>query len=527
MFTLQHISYLHLNGDLLFDTLDLSLQMGEKVALVGDNGIGKSTLLKIIAGEVLPTSGQLKLSSKPYYVPQIFGQYNNLTIAEALQIDQKLKGLKAILAGDGAEDNFTLLADDWTIEERCAKAMVHWGLQGFDLDVKLSSLSGGEKTKVFLSGIAIHDPQLILFDEPSNHLDRVGRDLLYSLIEQEAVAMLVVSHDRMLLNLLGKTYELSNRGIEVYGGNYDFYVMQKSLTQDALLADLATRQKELRKAKSVARETIQRQQKLDAKGKNKQEKAGASRIMLNTLRNKAENSTARSTRVHTDKLAEIAGKIHQLNNTIADDSQIQFGFSDSVLHRGKVLFRAEAVNHRYGETKLWQNELNFQVESGDRIVLGGINGAGKTTLIKIILGELTPAFGRTFHAVINSVYIDQEYALIQDGLTVYEQACFFNSKLLEHEIKIRLDRFLFTKDQWDKSCAALSGGEKMRLILCCLTIQEEAPALMVLDEPTNNLDLRSLSVLTAAVKAYRGTVLLVSHDEQFLQEIDFTSTITL
>jgi ATPase subunit of ABC transporter with duplicated ATPase domains len=208
MFNLQHISYLHLNGDRLFNKLDLSVHTGEKIALVGDNGIGKSTLLKIIAGEILPTSRQLSLSSKPYYIPQIFGQYNHLTIGEALKIDQKLKGLKAILAGDAAEENFTMLADDWTIEERCAKAMVHWGLQRFDLDVMLSQLSGGEKTKVFLSGIAIHEPQLILFDEPSNHLDKAGRDLLYNLIEHKAATMLVVSHDRKLLNLLDKTYEL-------------------------------------------------------------------------------------------------------------------------------------------------------------------------------------------------------------------------------------------------------------------------------------------------------------------------------
>jgi ATPase subunit of ABC transporter with duplicated ATPase domains len=196
-------------------------------------------------------------------------------------------------------------------------------------------------------------------------------------------------------------------------------------------------------------------------------------------------------------------------------------------HKGKILFRAEELNHSYGDHKLWQDGLNFQVESGERIVLNGLNGAGKTTLIKIILGELTPKLGEIFRASINPAYIDQEYALIQNELTVYEQASFFNTKLLEHEIKIRLDRFLFTRDQWKKTCEALSGGEKMRLLLCCLTIQEEAPALLVLDEPTNNLDLRSLSVLTASVKEYQGTLLLVSHDDRFLEEVGFTRVIAL
>jgi ATPase subunit of ABC transporter with duplicated ATPase domains len=267
MFTLHHISYSHTNGDLLFNQLDLSILQKEKAALVGNNGTGKSTLLKIIAGELLPTSGQIMLPVRSYLVPQIFGQFDHLTIAQALKVDGKLKGLQAILNGDGAEENFTLLEDDWTIQERCAHALSNWELQDIDLDLKLSTLSGGQKAKVFLAGITIHQPQLILMDEPSNHLDVSSRHMLYELIESSLATMLIVSHDRKLLNLLDQTYELNTNGIRAYGGNYDFYAGQKKLEQQALLEDLENRQKELRKAKEVERDSFEQQQKLDARGK--------------------------------------------------------------------------------------------------------------------------------------------------------------------------------------------------------------------------------------------------------------------
>src|SRR6187551_2125231 len=159
---LQNISYIHPNKDLLFDNLNLAVNTRNKVALIGNNGSGKSTLLKIIVGELQPASGLVTLEATPYYVPQIFGQYNHLSIAQALQIDGKLNALNGILNGNVTEENYSLLNGDWTIEDRCIEALHYWRLPDFNLSQKMETLSGGEKTKVFLAGISIHKPELVL-----------------------------------------------------------------------------------------------------------------------------------------------------------------------------------------------------------------------------------------------------------------------------------------------------------------------------------------------------------------------------
>jgi len=520
MLILQDIAYSHPNKDKLFDNVNFTVSRQDKIALVGNNGSGKSTLLKIIAGELFPSAGLVKTSSKPYYVPQLFGQFNDLTIARALRIEAKLNALHEILDGQVTETNLTVLDDDWTIEDRCQEALNYWKLEGLDLTQSMNTLSGGQKTKVFLAGISIHQPEIVLLDEPSNHLDTLGRQLLYDFIQSSSNTLVVVSHDRKLLNLLDPVYELSKRGVTVYGGNYDFYAAQKQVESNALDQDLRSKEKALRKAKAIERETVERKQKLDARGKKKQEKAGVPTIAMNTLRNNAEKSTARIKDVHTEKIGAIAQDLSELRATLPGTDKMKFGFDNAALHKGKILFTAKEINFGYGESLLWKQPLSFQFTSGARIALKGLNGSGKTTLIKIILGELEPKTGAVYRADNRAVYIDQDYSLINNQLKVYEQAQQFNTTALqEHEIKIRLARFLFAKDDWDKSCSALSGGEKMRLMLCCLTIGNQAPDLIILDEPTNNLDIQNIEILTAAINDYDGTLIVISHDEYFLEDI--------
>ncbi|HSF52690.1 MAG TPA: ABC-F family ATP-binding cassette domain-containing protein [Algoriphagus sp.] len=528
MLTLQDISYIHPNKELLFDGINLSVNPQDKIALVGNNGSGKSTLLQIVAGELQVSSGQVSLATKPYYVPQIFGQYNHLTIAQALRIDGRLNALKEILNGSLTEENYALLEDDWTVEDRCREALQRWQLDDLDLSQSIESLSGGQKTKVFLAGISIHQPELILLDEPSNHLDLSGRKLLYDFIQSTTGTIIVVSHDRKLLNILNKVFELSKRGITAYGGNYDFYAAQRETEKNALNQELQSKVKELRKAREKERETLERQQKLDSRGKGKQEKAGVARIMINTLRNKAENSTSKLRSVHAEKIGGISQELQDLRSSLPDLDKMKFGFDNSALHRGKVLFTATEVNFSYGRGPLWQDVLNIQLRFGERIALKGENGSGKTTLIKLILGDIAPVTGEIYRADTKLVYIDQDYSLIDNRLKVYEQAQQFNSSALqEHEIKIRLNRFLFGKSDWEKPCSALSGGEKMRLMLCCLTINTQSPDMIILDEPTNNLDLQNIDILTGAINEYQGTLLVVSHDETFLDQIGIERTISL
>jgi ATPase subunit of ABC transporter with duplicated ATPase domains len=528
MIILQNICYIHPNKDLLFDNISLTVTQHDKIALIGNNGTGKSTLLKIVAGELQPSGGQLNVTSGPYYVPQIFGQYNHLTIAQVLKIDVKLNALEEILNGNVTDENYVLLDDDWTIEERCKEALHYWQLAELDLSQRMETLSGGQKTKVFLAGISIHQPELVLLDEPSNHLDVSGRQLLYNFIQTAQNTLIVVSHDRKLLNHLDPVCELSKSGIIVYGGNYDFYAEQKRIENNALNQDIQSREKALRKAREKERETLERQQKSDARGKKKQEKAGIARIRMNTLRNNAENSTSKMKSVHAEKIGGISQELQELRSALPDIDKMKFGFDNSALHKGKILFAGTDINFSYNTQPLWKENLNFQITSGERIALKGVNGSGKTTLIKLILGSIEPRTGTVYRADNKSVYIDQDYSLIDNKLKVYEQAQQFNnSALQEHEIKIRLNRFLFTKEDWDKPCGALSGGERMRLMLCCLTISNQSPDIIILDEPTNNLDIQNVEILTAAINEYQGTLIVVSHDETFLKQVNIQRTIKL
>jgi len=528
MLILQNISYQHENKDMLFQNIGFTLNDHDKTALVGNNGVGKSTLLKIIAGESQPFSGQIIQNSKPYFVPQLLGQFNDLSIAEALQIKDKIDSLKEILEGVVTNENLQLLDDDWTIEERCNEALSYWQLHDLDLNQKMETLSGGQKTKVFLAGIMIHEPDLVLLDEPSNHLDFAGRTLLYDFIKSTAITLLVVSHDRTLLNILNKTLEMTKNEISVYGGGYDFYSEQKKVENNALEQGVQSKEKALKKAKEKERESIERQNKLDSRGKKKQEKSGVARIMMNTLRNKAENSSSKIKDVHAEKINGISEDLRQLRSSLSTIDQMKFGFNDTSFLKGKTLLKASEINYSYGEKDLWNENISFEILSGDRLAIKGLNGSGKTTLIKIILGELNPTKGQITSLAKKAIYIDQDYSLLNQNLKIYEQAQIFNDcGLEEHDIKMRLNRFLFSRNDWDKPCNALSGGERMRLMLCCLTISNEAPEIIILDEPTNNLDIQNIEILTAAINEYQGTLIVISHDQSFLEQINIEKSILL
>jgi len=536
MLILQQATYIHPNKDVLFENVNFIINKNDKIALIGNNGAGKSSILKIIADKLPLSSGIISCSSKPYYIPQTHDDYNDLTIAEALGISGKLRALHAILAGEATAENMEVLQDDWTLEDRCEQALEKWGLSGLDLVRKLGSLSGGQKTKVFLAGIEIQEPEFILMDEPSNHLDQDGRKLLYDFVEKTNKTLLIVSHDRQLLELIPEIAELSRDGIRLYGGNYSFYAEQKGIELDALNHQVQSQQKELRKAKEKEKEAIERQNKLNARGKKKQEGAGMPKIMMNTLRNKAEGSSSKLKSVHEEKILGIQSQLTSLRSILPEIDQMQFGFENSDSYRGKLLLEAQEINYMIPTNDglrsindyeasnsgrfLWKEDLSFQIRHGERIAIKGLNGSGKTTLIKILLGILEPSKGMLLSNSKRYVYVDQEYSLIKSNQSIYEKAQQFNhAGLQEHDVKIRLNRFLFGKETWDKSCLSLSGGERMRLLLCCLNISNQAPDIMVLDEPTNNIDLQNILILTEAIKQFQGTLLLVSHDEVFLKEI--------
>ncbi|MCL1665167.1 ATP-binding cassette domain-containing protein [Elizabethkingia ursingii] len=528
MLTLQNITYQHPDKEILFENLNFIANKGEKITIVGNNGSGKSTLLKLISGLLIPVAGDIRAEGSVYYLPQILEQFDTKSIAAALGVEEKLTALKEILDGTVTEENMAVLNDDWDLEERIRQAMEKWGLSDFTASDLMSRLSGGQKTKVLIAGIEVHQPDIILMDEPTNHLDRKSREQLYEFIENTNKTLLVVSHDRTLLNLLSKTAELSHKEIVFYGGNYDFYKEQKQIQQNALQNSIKNTENALKKAKATERETLERQQKLDAKGKKKQEKTGVAKIMMNTLRNNAENSTAKIKDTHSDKIDNLSQELQQLRRGVPLADQMKLGFDQTNLHRGKILIKAEQINFAYSDKNIWKRPLDIVVTSGERILISGENGSGKTALIKLLLGRLQTSEGNVERADFYSVYIDQDYSMINHSLSVIQQAESFNQlPLPEHEVKTILNRFLFGKETWDKSCSVLSGGERMRLLLACLSIAGKAPDIIILDEPTNNLDIQNIEILTNAIRDYKGTLLVISHDDVFSEDINVETSIAL
>lgn len=522
------ISYHYFNRPTLFESVSFSVSPGGKVSLIGNNGTGKSTLLKMLAGELTPSSGNIRVSASPYYIPQQI-DFKEHTLAETLGVSEKIKALQAIYGGSVDQGHYDTLNDDWDIEDRCRVALTHWGLLNLPIDLPILQLSGGEKTKVLLAGLTVHNPDVVLLDEPTNHLDYAARKKLYEYISQTKATVIIVSHDITLLNLLEETFELTPKGIKLYGGNYDFYWSQKETENRALEQQIDAGQTALRIARKRAQEIRERQERRASHGERSKQKGGLARIVLNARRNLSENSSAKLKEKHSGIINDTQQRLSALKGKQQRNSELKINFEDAKLHDGKVLIAAENLNFGYTENKyLWPSPLDTEVRSGERIHILGDNGSGKTTLIKLLLGELSPTQGHVSRADFSYIYLDQEYARVNKKLTVLELAEQHNeNNLSDHEIKLRLNRALFPQETWDKNCQALSGGERMRLYLCCLMISNHVPDIFILDEPTNNLDVSSLSILAHTIKKYRGTVLVISHDAYFINEIGVTKSIQL
>ncbi len=524
MLRIQNIGYDHPDRERLFGGVSMAVSPGEHVSIVGNNGVGKSTFLRILAGELVPTSGTVHIESHPYFIPQHVGQYDELTVEQAMRVGHKLQALRSILAGSVTADLLDAVGDDWDIEERCVDALKSWGLVQLDLRQSLSTLSGGEKSRVFLAGIIVHLPECVLLDEPTNHLDRSGREILYDFVRQFEGTLLVVSHDRALLNLVQTTYELSANGITSFGGNYEFYRNEKNRQISAVLDAVAAKEKFLRKAEETARESHERQLKRNAKGKKQQLKSGTPKIMMNAMRNKAESSTAKMDDIHANKLASLQAELSNIKLRIPNAGMMKIELLRSAATKQRLLFSASGIQVTYGSHHVWENPIDFHLRGKDRIAIHGRNGSGKTTLLNVVMGNVVPTLGEMYRTNAPAVLIDQEYSLIDNKATVYDQVKTFAAVgVADHEIGTCLDRFLFPKGVWDKSCSALSGGERMRLMLCCITLIYQSPELIILDEPTNNLDLKNIEILAGAVRNYRGALLVVSHDDAFLNEIGIES----
>ena len=534
----------------IFNDVSFRLLKGEHIGLIGANGEGKSTFMNIVTGTLTPDEGKVEWNKhvRVGYLDQHAVLEKGMTIEDVLKsafsylfdMEQNINEIYESMA-DATDDEIAEMMEEvgtlqdmltnhdfYMIDAKVEQVARALGLLELGLDHDVTDLSGGQRTKVLLAKLLLEKPEILLLDEPTNHLDKRSREKLYDFITSCRITLLVVSHDRTLLNLLASIAELSVGGITLYGGNYDFYKGQKEQEQASMQKKLEAKEKELRRVRKTAREVAERKQKHESRGEKQSVRKGIPRIMMGGLKENAEKSASKLKEVHEDKMENLANELKQMRSSLPDLQGMKLDFSASGLHEGKILVTAKEINFGYAEAgDLWPSPMSFQIKSGERWLIQGDNGSGKTTLLKLITGQLPPRSGSLIRADFSSIYIDQEYSIVRNDRTVYEQAQAFNERhFQEHEIKTLLNRFLFLHDTWEKSCGKLSGGEKMRLAFCCLMISNQTPDLFILDEPTNNLDIQSIEIITSMVRAYRGTILLISHDAYFIRELGIHQIIT-
>jgi ATPase subunit of ABC transporter with duplicated ATPase domains len=513
---------------LLFTSLTFSFS-DIRSGLMGANGVGKSTLLEILVGNLLPSSGSLTRSGRVSYLPQRAAFDPQATVARAIHLDSEISAYERIARGEAALEDFDLVADHWDLPERVEITFEKLGLAHISLDRRIESLSGGELMRVRIAGLVLEEPDFLILDEPTNHLDLPARDFIYHLISEWKKGLIVVSHDRRLLSLVDQIAELSVSGLKFYGGDFDFYREQRQLERDAAEAALAGAQQRLKDARLTANRVRERQQRRQSAGRKNAFKAKVPPIVAGNRQRAAENTAARIKGRHELKVENALAEVKSARLNVPIEHQITIDLKRRKALRNKRMIELIEINYRFPGARgmLWPEPLSLEIFGAERVWLKGANGSGKSTLIDLICGRRQPSTGIVRLGTERIGLLDQRAGLLDDSLTVLENIRRYAPSRPEHELRTLLGRFLFIHDDALKPASVLSGGERMRAALACLLGGDQSPEIVIADEPTNNLDLPSIEELVSAMSDYRGALIVVSHDITFLAEIGIERAVEL
>ncbi|MEV5146581.1 ABC-F family ATP-binding cassette domain-containing protein [Streptomyces sp. NPDC052727] len=514
--TCTSLSFTWPDGTAVFDGLDIAFGPG-RTGLVGVNGSGKSTLLKLMAGELAPADGTLKAAGEIGYLPQ------NVTLDTALRVDQALgiagqrAALHAIEAGDVAEEHFETVGDDWDVEERALVTLGELGLGHIGLDRTVGEVSGGESVLLRLAALLLRRPDILLLDEPTNNLDLYARRRLYQTVASWPGVLVVVSHDRELLDLVDQIAELRSGEVAWFGGNFSAYEEALAVEQEAAERMLRVAEADVRKQK---RELADAQVKLARRkryGQKMYEQKREPKIVMGARKRAAQESAGKHRILHEERLAEARERLDEAVEAVRDDDEIRIDLPYTAVPPGRQVLTLEKLETAYHARVRGILDLR----GPERIALVGRNGAGKTTLLRTVAGELAPVSG-TATAHVPLRFLPQRLDVLDDDLSVAENVARFAPGATNNRVRARLARFLFRGARADQKAATLSGGERFRAALAALMLAEPAPQLLLLDEPTNNLDMASVRQLTTALESYEGALIVASHDLPFLESIGIT-----
>lgn len=519
--TFDHVSYAFDDGTVALSDISGSFGTG-RTGLVGRNGAGKSTLLRLAAGVLTPTSGHIIRSADPAYLPQRLTLDIDRPVTELLGIRDIVEAIRAIESGDSDPRHFDVIGDDWDVEERATAALSEAGLPSGALARHIGELSGGESVLAAVVGIRLRRPAIALLDEPTNNLDREARESLYALIRSWKGALVVVSHDTALLEHMDETAEIYGSKLSVFGGPYSEWREWLGREQDAAIAAERLAEQTLKKEK---RQRIETQTKLAhraAGAKKAIAERRVPRIVAGGKKMAAQVSAGKLRTEMQEKESTARAALVEAEARIRKDDALMIDLPDP----GVASSRRIATLH--------DDDRSWTVQGPERIAIVGRNGVGKTTMLRRMLeGDSSGAASDTFPVPRIDLHTDRVAYLSQrvDGLaeerTVFENVSERAPSVTDKELRNRLARFLLRGALVDRPVSSLSGGERFRVVLATLLLADPPAQLLVLDEPSNNLDLDTLDALVDALGAYRGAVLIVSHDQAFLDRLNVSSTLEL
>lgn len=513
--TLDGLSYRTPDGRALFDNLTLAFG-AERTGLVGRNGVGKTTLLRLALGELSPSGGSVSVRGRLGVLRQIHEPPEGTTVAELMGVAEALARLARITAGDGEAEDFDLA--DWTLEARIETALAEVDLADLDLARPAASLSGGEATRAALAGLLAGEPDVLVLDEPTNNLDVAARELVARTLGRWKGGAIVVSHDRGLLRQMDRIVELSSLGARTYGGNFDLYAERKAEEEAAAARDLDAAERNVRQTAREAQVAAERKARRDAAGRRFAARKSEPKILLGAMAERAENSGGRENRLAERLKAEAAEALEGAQARVERLRRLDFDLPASGLPAGKTVLVFEDVGFSHPGAAPLLKGVSLRITGPERVAVTGPNGSGKTTLIRLATGELQPTAGRITRGGA-AAFLDQKTAMLKDGETLIEAFRRLNPEADDNAAHAALARFLFRNTAALKTVASLSGGERLRAALACALMAAEPPKLLVLDEPTNHLDLDSIAAIEDALSAYDGALLVVSHDADFLAAI--------
>ena len=514
--TLDHVSFAWPDGTVALDGVTGTFGAG-RTGLVGRNGSGKTTLLRLIAGELTPTAGRIVTPGAVAYLPQRLTLDIDRPVAELLGIAGPLAAVRAIERGDTDPRHFDAVGDDWDIEARAVAALAEAGLPPDALDRRIGELSGGEAVLTAVAGIRLADAPLTLLDEPTNNLDRDARARLYAQVRAWRGALIVVSHDVALLELMDDTAELYEGELSTFGGAYSAWRAWLETEQDAARQAERTAAQELRRQKRErieAETTIAHRERM---GRKAYAEKRLPRIVMNQRKREAQVSAGKLRGEKADREATARAALDAAGRRVRDDHTIHIDLPDPDVPTGR----------RIATLGGWI------VQGPERVALVGPNGIGKSTLLERLLGDAASSASTVMSGEPVELHTDRVGYLPQrvDGLdeaaTVLDNIRAAAPEVPPAQVRNRLARFLIRGAAVDRPVRALSGGERFRVALARLLLADPPPQLLVLDEPTNNLDLDTVDQLVDALSAYRGAVLVVSHDDAFLARIGVDVTLEL